>query len=123
MKPFTDERLIKANQQRLDALDRLSLHFCLGANEDITIEGVPLDDEGREADWQLRVAGENQYTLDPYPFRREPLEFAILARRIARRRYTDEADLQKVLAAAPFYNIRLTLRPGAVKDEFFAVSA
>jgi hypothetical protein len=123
MKPFTDERLIKANQQRLDALDRLSLHFCLGANEDITIEGVPVDDEGREADWQLRVAGENQYTLDPYPFRREPLEFAILARRIARRRYTDETDLQKVLTAAPFYNIRLTLRPGAMKDEYFAVSA
>jgi hypothetical protein len=123
MKAFTDERLIKANQQRLDALDRLSLHFCLGANEDITIEGVPVDDEGSEADWQLRVAGENQYTLDPYPFRREPLEFAILARRIARRRYTDETDLQKVLSAAPFYNIRLTLRPGAVKDEFFAVSA
>jgi hypothetical protein len=119
LKPFTDERLIKANQQRLDALDRLSLHFCLGEGGDITIEGVPVNDEEEEVDWQLRAAGDNQYTLDPYPFRREPLEFAILERRIPRRRYMDEGDLQNVLTAAPFYNASFTLRPGIVKKESY----
>ena len=78
MRPFTDESAIKANQQRLDALDRLSLYFCLGEGGDITIEGVPVNDE-REVDWQLRAVGENRYTLDPYPFRREPLELALLS--------------------------------------------
>jgi Protein of unknown function (DUF3891) len=121
MKPFTDEELIKANQQRLDALDRLSLHFCLGEGGDITIEGVPVNDQGEEVDWQLRAVGNNKYTLDPYPFRREPLEFALLERKIPRRRYMDDSDLQQVLTAAPFYNEQFTLRRGAAKNESYAV--
>jgi len=122
MRPFTDESRIKANQQRLDALDRLSLYFCLGEGGDITIEDVPVNEQS-EVDWQLREVGENRYTLDPYPFRREPLEFALLERRIPKRRYMDEGDLQKVLTAAPFYNARFTLRSGAAKNESYAVGA
>jgi hypothetical protein len=122
MRPFTDESRIKANQQRLDALDRLSLYFCLGEGGDITIEDVPVSEQS-EVDWQLREVGENRYTLDPYPFRREPLEFALLERRIPKRRYMDEGDLQKVLTAAPFYNARFTLRSGAAKNESYAVGA
>ncbi len=123
MKPYTDEQLIQANQHRLDALDRLSLYFCLGEGGDITIEGVTVSDERGEVDWQLRALAGNQYTLDPYPFRREPLEFALLERRIPKRRYMDERDLQQVLTAAPFYNARFTLKSGAAKNESFAVSA
>ena len=122
MRPFTDESRIKANQQRLDALDRLSLYFCLGEGGDITIEDVPVSEQS-EVDWQLREVGENRYTLDPYPFRREPLEFALLERRIPKRRYMDEGDLQKVLTAAPFYNARFTLRSGTAKNESYAVGA
>ena len=122
MRPFTDESRIKANQQRLDALDRLSLYFCLGEGGDITIEDVPVNEQS-EVDWQLWEVGENRYTLDPYPFRREPLEFALLERRIPKRRYTDEGDLQKVLTAAPFYNARFTLRSGAARNESYAVGA
>jgi hypothetical protein len=101
-------------------LDRLSLYFCLGADHDTTIEGVPMDDNGNEADWELRAAGANEFTLDPYPFRREPLEFALLARRIPRRRYMDDADLQTVLSAAPFFQLKYTLRPGMGRDRAFA---
>ncbi len=119
-KDFTDEKLISANVQRLAALDRLSLYFCLGADHDTTIEGVPMDDSGEEADCELRVAGANEFTLDPYPFRREPLEFALLARRIPRRRYMDDVDLQGVLAAAPFFQLKFTLRPGMGRDRAFA---
>jgi hypothetical protein len=118
-KPFAEERLIKANAQRLDALDRLSLFFCLGATEDATIEGVPVDDEGREVDWEIRGAGKNQFTLAPYPFRRDPFEFAILARRIPKRRYTEEVELQKVLAGAGFYNVRYTLRAGITHNRSY----
>ena len=110
MKPLLDDNLIKMNAQRLEALDRLSLYFCLGTGEDTTIEGVPMNEGGKEVDWQVRASGDNQFTIFPYPFRRDPLEFAILARRIPKRRYVDEGELQAVLAAAPFFNIPFTLR-------------
>ena len=101
LKAYTDEKTIKANQDRLEALDRLSLYFCLGSHHDIAIEAVPVGDGDREVDWELRTAGGDEFTLAPYPFRRDPLEFAILARHIPKIRYTEDAELQKVLAAAP----------------------
>ena len=113
-KPFIDENSIKANSLRLDALDRLSLFFCLG---------VPANDEGKEVDLFVCPAGHNQFTVDPYPFRRDPLDFAILARRIPKRRYADDADLQKVLTAAPFYNICYTLRPRSAVGSAYALGA
>lgn len=122
MKPFVDDNLIKANSQRLEVLDRLSLYFCLGSAEDSSIDGVPVNDSGNETDWQLRPASGNQFTLYPYPFRRDPLEFAILARRIPKRRYVDEGELQAVLAAAPFFNIPFTLRSRSASTTSFAVS-
>jgi len=122
-KDFTDEKLIKANSQRLEALDRLSLYFCLGAAEDASIEGVPVNDEGIEVDWEVRPAGSNQFTVTPYPFHRDPLDFAILARRIPKRRYADEIDLQAVLAGAPFFNIRYTVRSGSTATTSYTASA
>jgi len=122
-KPFTDEKSIKANSQRLEALDRLSLYFCLGNAEDASIEGVPVDGDGKEVDWEVRPAGQNQFTIHPYPFRRDPLDFAILARRIPKRRYTDDADLQTVLAATPFFNIRYTLKSCSAASNSLARSA
>jgi len=122
-KPLTEEKLIKANSQRLEALDRLSLFFCLGNADESIIEGVPVNDEGAEVDWEIRKTGKNEFTLAPYPFRREPLEFAILARRVPKRRYTEDAEFQKVVTAASFYNIRFTLRPGVAKNRSYAVNA
>jgi hypothetical protein len=122
-KSFTDEKLIKANVQRLEALDRLSLYFCLGVGEDASIEAVPVNDDGKEVDWELRPAGNNQFTLHPYPFRRDPLQFSILARRIPKRRYADDLDLQAVMAAAPFYNIRYTLSSRSVTNSTHAAGA
>jgi hypothetical protein len=121
-KPFTEERLVKANSQRLEALDRLSLYFCLGNAEDATIDGVPMDDEGNEAEWQVRPVKQNQFTIHPYPFCRDPLDFAILARRIPKRRYVNLAELQPVLAAAPFFNIHFSLRSRSAASSSFAAS-
>jgi Protein of unknown function (DUF3891) len=122
-KPFTDEKLIRANVQRLEALDRLSLYFCLGAAEDASIEAVPTSDGGKEVDWEVRPAGQNQFTISPYPFRRDPLAFTILARRIPKRRYSDDTDLQSVIAAAPFFNIRYTVRSRSALNSSHAVGA
>jgi hypothetical protein len=123
MRPYTDEKIVKANQQRLDALDRLSLYFCIGARNDIVIEGVPVDDEGGEVDWELRSIGGEEYSLAPYPFRRDPLELAILARRISKVRYTDDVELQKALVAAPYFNLKFTLRSGAASETSYAAGA
>ena len=112
-KDSVDEKSLQANLQRLDALDRLSLYFCLPPQEDATIDAVPVDEYGREVDWELRPKADGAVTLSPYPFRRDPLDISILARRIPKRRYADDADLQKTLALAPFFATHFTLSAGS----------
>ena len=114
-KDFADEKRLQANAQRLEALDRLSLYFCLGPREGATIDAVPADYRGREVDWDLQPDGINGATLEPYPFRRDPLEISILARRIPKRRYADDLELQKVLALAPYFGQKFTLRDGGTR--------
>ena len=112
-KDSVDEKSLQINLQRLDALDRLSLYFCLPPQEDATIDAVPVDEYGREVDWELRPQADGAVTLSPYPFRRDPLDISILARRIPKRRYADDADLQKTLALAPFFATHFTLSAGS----------
>jgi hypothetical protein len=109
-KNFADEKKLQANYQRLEALDRLSLYFCLAPLEVAIIDQVPLDDAGGETDWDLRPAGGNIVSLFPYPFRRDPLDFSIMARRIPKRVYGDDLELQKTLARAPYFAKKFTLR-------------
>jgi hypothetical protein len=104
------EETLKANFERLEALDRLSLHLCLNPQENSVIEAVPKDDSGNEVDLDLRNEGGNVLTLAPYPFRREMLEVSIMARRIPKRVYVDDIDFQKTLSQAQFFAIKFTLR-------------
>ena len=115
MKNFTDEKWLQANAQRLEALDRLSLYFCMGPLEGATIDAVPADYQGTEVDWDLQPEGGNAATLEPYPFRRDPLEISILARRIPKRRYADDGDFQKALSQASYFALKFTLRAGGAK--------
>ena len=112
---FSDDKWLQANMQRLEALDRLSLYFCLGPLEGATIDAVPADYVGTEVDWDLQPEGNDVATLEPYPFRRDPLEISILARRIPKRRYADDLELQKVLAQAPYFGQKFTLRDGGIR--------
>jgi len=104
------EDALKANFDRLEALDRLSLHLCLNPQENCVIDAVPLDNKGDEADLDLRSEGGSVLTLAPYPFKREVLEVSILARRIPKRVYVDNVDFQKTLAEAQYFAIQFTLR-------------
>jgi hypothetical protein len=115
MRDFTEEQWLQANSKRLEALDRLSLYFCLGPLEAATIDAVPADYKGAEVDWDLQPEASNAVTLEPYPFRRDPLEISILARRVPKRRYADDADFQKTLAQAPFFALKFTLRAGGAR--------
>jgi len=114
-KDFTDEKWLQANALRLEALDRLSLYFCMGPLEPATIDGVPADYKGTEVDWELQPEENNAATLEPFPFRRDPLEISILARRIPKRRYADDGDLQKTLSQASYFALKFTLRAGGAR--------
>ena len=81
----------------------------------VGIDAVPVDYRGSEVDWNLEPEGNNAVTLEPYPFRRDPLEISILARRIPRRRYADDLDFQKTLGQAPFFAMKFTLRAGGAR--------
>ncbi len=123
MKDFANEKLLEINSRRLEALDRLSLYFCLGMPHDATIDAVPVDDQGSEVDWELRPVGSNAVSLGPYPFHKEPLQVSILTRSVPKRVYTDNLDFQKTLARAPYTAINFTLHAGgALSSRSFAVA-
>jgi hypothetical protein len=116
-KSFAEEKSLERNARLLQALDRLSLYFCLGALEDATIDGVPLNDEGDDVDWEVRPDGENSVSLTPYPLRRSPLAVSILARQVPKRLYGDDLDFQKTLARTPYFAMNFTLRAGGASNQ------
>jgi hypothetical protein len=122
-KDFSQEKILEVNARRLEALDRLSLYFCLNTPQDATMDAIPVDDQGSEVDWELRSRGHNAVSLAPYPFRREPLEISILTRRVPKRWYTDSLDFQKTLARAPYTAVKFSLHAGgALSASRFAVA-
>lgn len=120
---FTQDKVLEANSRRLEALDRLSLYFCLNGPQEATMESIPLDTEGSEVDWELRPLDGNSVSLAPYPFRKSPLAVSILARRVPKRLYTGDLDFQRTLAHAPYTAIHFTLNAGeALSVSRFAVA-
>ncbi|HEY2548728.1 MAG TPA: DUF3891 family protein, partial [Candidatus Acidoferrum sp.] len=109
MKAYADDHHLQANLQRLEALDRLSLYFCLAPLDGSTIDAVPVNGNGGEADWDLQPVGVSSVTLQPYPFQKDPLDISILARRVPKRAYADENEFHKILALAPYFAINFTL--------------
>jgi hypothetical protein len=101
----------------LEALVCLSLFFCLNSPGDTSIEGVPAKTGSAEDEWQIRRHGEDQVSLAPYPFRRNPLSVGILARRVAKRFYRDDTDFRIALAQAPYFALNFTLRRGDAANE------
>ena len=109
-KPLLEEPLINANVARLEALDRLSLHFCLSPGQDVVVDTVPVNDQGEEADLELHAEGASVVAVTPYPFRRDPVSFSIMARRVPRKIYSSDLDFQKSLAAAKYFPVKFTMR-------------
>jgi len=109
-KPFMEDPLVNANVARLEALDRLSLHFCLNPQQDAMVDAVPVNDHGEDADLELHAEGANVVAVAPYPFRRDSLSFSIMARRVPKKIYSSDLDFQKTLAAAQFFPMKFTMR-------------
>ena len=108
-KSLADDKSLERNTGVLEALDRLSLYFCLNFLAEATIDSVPLHTERETVDWELRPLRDNGVSLAPYAFRRNPLSVSILARRVPKRLYGDELDFQRTLALAPYFAINFTL--------------
>jgi hypothetical protein len=117
-RPFMEEPVVNANTARLEALDRLSLHFCLNPLQDATLDAVPVNDQGEEGDLDLHSEGENVIAVAPYPFRREPLALSIMARRVPKKVYSSDLDFQNTLAAAQYFPVKFTVR--ARRENSFA---
>jgi hypothetical protein len=109
-KSLAEDKSLEKNVGVLEALDRLSLYFCLNSVEGSSIDNVPLHVEHESVDWELRPLGENGVSLAPYPFRKSPLSVSILARRVPKRLYGDEKDFQRTLALASYFAVNFTLR-------------
>jgi hypothetical protein len=108
-KSLAEDKSLEKNVGVLEALDRLSLFFCLNSVQGSSIDNVPLHVEHESVDWELRPLGENGVSLAPYPFRKSPLSVSILARRVPKRLYGDEVDFQRTLALAPYFAVNFTL--------------
>lgn len=109
-KHLLEESLVNANVSRLEALDRLSLHFCLNPEQDAIVDAVSVNDQGEEADLELHAEDANAVAIAPYPFRRDPLSFSIMARRVPRKIYSSDLDFQKTLGAAQYSPMKFTVR-------------
>lgn len=112
MRDFADEKMLEANARRLEALDRLSLYFSMGSQQDTGIEAVPVDTHGSEVDWEVRTHGNNVVSIAPYPFRREPLQVSVLTRNVPKRLYVDHLDFQKTLGRAVYVAVKFTVHAG-----------
>jgi hypothetical protein len=122
-KDFAQEKLLETNSRRLETLDRLSLYFCMNTPQEVTMEAIPVDDQGSEVDLELRPQGGDAVSLAPYPFRKAPLTVSILARRVPKRVYTGSLDFQKTLARAPYTAINFTVSAGGtIAASHFAVA-
>jgi Protein of unknown function (DUF3891) len=111
-KSLADDESLERSARMLEALDRLSLYFCLRPPEDASIEAVPANKEGGEVDWELRVGAHNDITLAPYSFRRTPLSISILARKVPKRLYGDQADFHRELSQSSYFALQYTLKAG-----------
>jgi hypothetical protein len=116
-KAFTEEKALETNAAALQAVDRLSLYFCLNPLGEVTIDGVPLHEGGEDVDWELRSDAKQDVSLAPYPFRRSPLAVSILVRQVPKRMYGSDEDFQKALASAPYVSMNFTLHAADASNE------
>jgi hypothetical protein len=95
----------------------------MGPQDVALVEGVPVDEQGSETDLVVTPEANNTVSLSPFPFRRDPLEFGILARSIPKGRYADDSELQRTLTSTPYSLIKYTLRSAGTHANSFSAQA
>jgi Protein of unknown function (DUF3891) len=110
MKAHAEEQPLKRNAARLEVMDRLSLHFCMNPEHSVVLEAVPVNDQGDETDMELHPEGGGVVGIQPYPFRRDPLSFSIMTRRVPKKIYPSDQEFQGTLAGAQHFPLKFTVR-------------
>lgn len=106
----TESRLWR-NYELLQAWDVLSLVLCTSESPDeATIEPVPVAPGTNDVSLTVTPSGENEFTVDPYPFDESPLTVSVPARIVPKGEYDTEDDLVRAYYGGEHETVRFTLR-------------
>jgi hypothetical protein len=106
--PFCEEPALATNRDLVFAWDSLSLFLCHGAAWVPQLE-VPCDYAGGRVRVDSRQ-GADGWTLDPYPFRQDPLALSAAALRTRRTEFAAESELRAALERAERLRLDVVIR-------------
>jgi hypothetical protein len=105
---FSAETL-KRGFEFLQCCDNLSLIACAALDRAATLRHAQVDTSGVGRELACEPAGEGTWTVTPWPFARERLEFDLPYRVIERKTFADVADYRAAFAAAPVRSTRVVI--------------
>jgi hypothetical protein len=99
----------------LQVFDRLSLTLCLreweGSDaEPVSIEPLPVDDRGTEAELRMEPLGPWRVRLDPYPFAESPARFRLVRKVLPQAAYAGNEDFRLAYFASRAEAVELTFQ-------------
>jgi hypothetical protein len=108
-----DERWV--DYKLLQIFDRLSLTLCLreweGSDaEPFTIEPLPVDYEGGEAELRMEPLGPWRIRLEPYPFTESPARFRLVRKVLPQAAYAGNEDFRLAYFATRAEAVELTFQ-------------
>ena len=108
--PHVTSEAITRNRRLIALWDRLSLNFCWGMNDAMTIDNVPMAN-GIGSIVVMPVKGElDSITIDPWPFSRSEIDL-IFEGRLLQRQAKSQPELTDALQVAPWRSIVVKARP------------
>jgi hypothetical protein len=105
-----EEGHVWANYKLLQIFDRLSLYFCTRPPRPLTLGPAPADYRGRDVELALEPLGGQAVRVTPWPFDVASLAVRVRASVVPERPYSDDAEFQAALAAAPATELSFELR-------------
>ena len=105
----TGEVAIRDHFRLLQATDNLSLLACVDYRQPATLlHPLPLNDGGY-CSVAVRSEGERRFRLDPYPFSKPSLTFAVPARHVEGKVFGGAEELREQFAAAQVVELEITV--------------
>ncbi len=100
--------LVQRELKYIQIGDILSLTFCNGW-ESVSVKEVPLDHNGNTADLTVSSNDGLNYTVDPYPFSENNIEFEISGIEISGTEFGSDAELRNAINNGEEINFKFTL--------------
>ncbi len=108
--PFVTDEAITRNRRLIALWDRMSLNFCWGMTESMTIDDVPMAHGSGSIVIEPRPGKPDHITIDPWPFSCPELDL-IFEGRLLTGQATSQSELTTMLREAPWRSIVVRLRP------------